>query len=137
LQPFSPLICYEAIFPGAVIDPADRPQWLLVISNDAWYGFTSGPFQHFAITRVRAIEEVLPVVRAANNGVSGLIDPMGRVVRRLGLDAVGVLDIPLPRALPPTLYEQLGDDVFFLGLPLLLAMAWIFARPSGKSIKTS
>jgi len=127
LPPVSPLICYEVIFPAAVIDPADRPQWLLAISNDAWYGFTSGPFQHFAIARVRAIEEGLPVVRAANNGISGLIDPLGRVVRRLGLDVVGALDVPLPRALPPTLYEQVGDTFFFVLLPVLLGFAWIFA----------
>ncbi|HLJ20580.1 MAG TPA: apolipoprotein N-acyltransferase [Stellaceae bacterium] len=136
LPPVSPLICFEVIFPGAVIDPADRPQWLLAISNDAWYGFTSGPFQHFAIARVRAIEEGLPLVRAANNGISGLIDPLGRVVRRLGLDAVGSLDVPLPRALPPTLYEQAGDTLFFAALPLLLGLAWLFAIFTRKTRRT-
>ena len=135
LPPVSPLICYEAIFPGAVIDPADRPQWLLVISNDAWYGFTSGPFQHFAIARVRAIEDGLPIVRAANNGISGVVDPLGHVVRRLDLDAVGTLDVPLPRALPPTLYEQAGDAFFFGALPVLLGLAWIFASLRRKSVK--
>lgn len=137
LPPVSPLICFEAIFPDAVIDPLDRPQWLLVISNDAWYGFTSGPFQHFAITRVRAIEEGLPVVRAANNGVSGLIDPLGRVVQRMGLDVVGSLDVPLPRALPPTLYEESGDAFFFAALPVLLGLAWIFSSLKRKSAKAS
>jgi apolipoprotein N-acyltransferase len=136
LPPVSPLICYEAIFPGAVIDPADRPQWLLAISNDAWYGFTSGPFQHFAIARVRAVEEGLPMVRAANNGISGLVDPLGHVVRRLTLDAVGILDVPLPRALPTTLYEQMGDAFFFAGLPVLLGLAWISARLKRKSVKS-
>lgn len=136
LPPVSPLICFEVIFPGAVTDPADRPQWLLAISNDAWYGFTSGPFQHFAIARVRAIEEGLPVVRAANNGISGLIDPLGRVVRRLGLDEIGSLDVPLPRALPPTLYEQTGDAFFFAALPVLLGLAWIFANFARKTRKT-
>jgi apolipoprotein N-acyltransferase len=137
LPPLSPLICFEAIFPEAVIDPADRPQWLLAISNDAWYGFTSGPFQHFAIARVRAIEQGMPMVRSANNGVSGLVDPFGRVVRRLSLDAVGILDVPLPRALPPTLYEQLGDTFFFGALPVLLGIAWFFARFRRKSLKSS
>ena len=136
LPPVSPLICYEVIFPGAVIDPADRPQWLLVISNDAWYGLTSGPFQHFAIARVRAIEEGLPIVRAANNGISGLIDPLGRVVRRLDLDAVGTLDVPLPRALPTTIYGQAGDAFFFGALPVLLGLASIFASLRRKSAKT-
>ena len=136
LPPVSPLICFEVIFPGAVIDPADRPQWLLTISDDAWYGLTSGPFQHFAISRVRAIEEGLPVVRAANNGISGLIDPLGRVVRRLDLNVVGALDVLLPRALPPTLYEQTGDTFFFVALPVLLGLAWIFARLTRKPTKT-
>src|SRR5215469_14249888 len=136
LPPVSPLICYEVIFPAAVIDPADRPEWLINITNDAWYGFTSGPFQHFAIARVRAIEQGLPMVRAANNGVSGLVDPLGHVVRRLALDAVGILDLPLPRALPATVYEQVGDAFFFGALPVLLGLAWIFARLKRKSIKT-
>jgi apolipoprotein N-acyltransferase len=137
LPPVSPLICFEAIFPDAVIDPTDRPQWLLNVSNDAWYGFTSGPFQHFAIARVRAIEEGLPVVRAANNGISGLIDPLGRVLRRMSLDVVGSVDVPLPRALPPTLYEQSGDAFFLAALPVLLGLAWIFSSLKRKSVKSS
>jgi len=137
LPPVSPLICFEVIFPGAVIDPVDRPQWLLALSNDAWYGITSGPFQHFSIARVRAIEEGLPVVRAANNGISGLIDPLGRVVQRMGLDVVGFLDVPLPRTLPPTLYEQAGDAFFFAALPLLLGLGWVFSSLRRKSVKPS
>jgi apolipoprotein N-acyltransferase len=119
LPPVSPLICYEAIFPGAVIDPDRRPQWLLNVTNDAWYGVTSGPFQHLAIARVRAVEEGMPLVRAANNGISAVIDPYGRVLARLDLDAVGVLDQPLPRALSATPYERLRDYGFF-GLSLLI-----------------
>ena len=115
LPPFSPLICYEAIFPGAVIDPAQRPGWLLNITNDAWYGYSSGPFQHLAIARVRAVEEGLPLVRVANNGISAVADPYGRIVGRLDLDAIGVLDEKLPTALPPTPYSRWGD------MPLLAA----------------
>jgi apolipoprotein N-acyltransferase len=137
LPPLSPLICYEVIFPGAVTDPADRPQWLLNLTNDAWYGFTSGPFQHFNIARVRAIEEGMPLVRAANNGISGLVDPYGRVIKRLALDAVGFLDVPLPQALPPTIYARTGDAVFLLALPGLLGLAWwcsrVRRRPSTSS----
>jgi apolipoprotein N-acyltransferase len=118
LPPVGPMICYEVIFPGGVVDPARRPAWLLNVTNDAWFGFSSGPFQHFAIARTRAIEEGLPLVRAANNGISGVIDGYGRVVRRLGLDDVGVLDSTLPAALPPTPYATFGDLIY---LALLLA----------------
>ncbi len=114
LPPVSPLICYEAIFPEQVVQPGTRPQWLLNITNDAWYGFTSGPFQHFAISRLRAVEQGLPLVRDGNNGISAVVDPLGRVVARLGLDDVGVLDAPLPRALAPTLYARFGDAGFFV-----------------------
>jgi apolipoprotein N-acyltransferase len=125
LPPVGPLICYEVIFPGAVVDPARRPGWLLNITNDAWYGFSSGPFQHFAIARVRAIEEGLPLVRAANNGISGVIDPYGRVVKRLGLDDIGVIDSALPLGLAePPLYAWVGDWMLLIlmvvtALPIL------------------
>jgi len=136
LPPVSPLICYEAIFPGAVTDPADRPAWLLNLTDDAWYGFTSGPFQHFSIARVRAVEEGLPLVRDANNGVSGVIDPYGRVLRRLTLDAVGVLDVSLPSALPPTPYERYGDMIFWAALSVLLGFGWVGARLRRNSLGT-
>jgi apolipoprotein N-acyltransferase len=125
LPAVGPLICYEVIFPGAVIDPAHRPAWLLNVTNDAWYGFSSGPFQHFAIARVRAIEEGLPLVRAANNGISGVIDAYGRIVGRLGLDDVGVVDAALPAGLAePPLYARAGDWLLLIAmvgasLPLL------------------
>ena len=118
LPGFAPLICYEAIFPGAVADPAARPSWILNVTNDAWYGRSSGPFQHFAIARTRAIEEGLPLVRVANNGISGVVDPVGRVVARTGLDAIGYADIALPEAGPRTLYSRAGDWMF---LALLIA----------------
>ncbi|HEX4192365.1 MAG TPA: apolipoprotein N-acyltransferase, partial [Stellaceae bacterium] len=127
LPPFSPLICYEAIFPGAVVDPEHRPDWLLNITDDAWYGFTSGPFQHFAIARLRAIEEGLPLARAGDNGVSAMFDPYGRVTARLALDDVGVLDVKLPEPLPPTLYSRMGDIPFF-GAMLLIVAAILWPR---------
>jgi apolipoprotein N-acyltransferase len=122
LPPVSPLICYEAIFPGEVVDPAHRPGWLLNITNDAWFGFSSGPFQHFAIARTRAVEEGLPLVRAANNGISGVVDALGRVQRRLGLDETGTLDSPLPAALAPPPYARFGDAI-------LAAMLLVFVSP--------
>ena len=87
LPPVGPLICYEIIFPGNVTVPDRRPGWLLNITNDAWYGLTAGPYQHFAAARLRAVEEGLPVVRVANNGISGVVDAYGRVLARLGLGA--------------------------------------------------
>ena len=120
LPPFAPLICYEVIFPGAVVDRLNRPAWMLNVTNDAWYGRTSGPYQHFAIARTRAIEEGLPLVRVANNGVSGVIDPVGRVVARIDLDTIGYADLPLPAASNETLYARAGDWIF---LALLLVGA--------------
>jgi apolipoprotein N-acyltransferase len=115
LPPVGPLICYEAIFPGAVTDPADRPGWLLNLTNDAWFGISAGPYQHFASARMRAVEEGLPLVRAANTGISGVIDGYGRIVARLGLGVRGTLDAPLPRALStPPPYARFGDLVLML-----------------------
>ena len=118
LPGFAPLICYEAIFPGAVIDPQARPSWILNVTNDAWYGRSSGPFQHFAIARTRAIEEGLPLVRVANNGISGVVDPVGRILSGMALDTIGYIDVRLPAAGPPTLYGRAGDWIF---LALLVA----------------
>jgi apolipoprotein N-acyltransferase len=132
LPPVSPLICYEAIFPGAVIDPNARPQWLLNITNDAWYGVSSGPFQHLELARVRAVEEGLPLVRAANNGVSAVFDSYGRELGRLDLDAVDILDTALPAAAAPTLYERAGDAIFCVMALLLLAIIGIGSR-SGRA----
>ena len=116
VPPFSPLICYEVIFPGRVARIDERPAWLLNLTNDGWYGISTGPYQHFAAARLRAVEEGLPLVRVANTGISGIVDPFGRVVARLGLGEKGVVDGPLPAALPqPTLYGRLGN-----GLPLAL-----------------
>jgi apolipoprotein N-acyltransferase len=108
LPPFSPLICYEAIFPGRVVDPHARPDWLLNVTNDAWFGRSSGPYQHLAMARFRAIEEGLPLVRAANTGISVVVDPYGRVQARLDLDVTGVLDAALPAPLPEPPFARLG-----------------------------
>src|SRR5437764_1461447 len=85
LPPFAPLICYQVIFPGAIVDEHDRPAWILNVTNDAWYGRTSGSYQDFAIARTRAVEQALPLVSVANNGVSGSVDGEGRVVARIDL----------------------------------------------------
>jgi apolipoprotein N-acyltransferase len=118
LPPFAPLICYEAIFPGAIVDSQNRPAWILNVSNDAWYGRSSGPYQHFAMARTRAVEEGLPLIRVANNGITGVVDADGRVLAHTSLDAVGHADIAVPAAGPPTAYGRFGDWPF---LAMLLA----------------
>ncbi|MGB9117478.1 apolipoprotein N-acyltransferase [Bradyrhizobium sp.] len=104
-----PLICYEAIFPGDVVERNDRPGWIVNLTNDGWFGISTGPYQHLQQARLRAIEQGLPVVRAANTGISAVIDPLGRMVARLGLGLEGVLDSGLPSAIPPTIYARVGD----------------------------
>jgi apolipoprotein N-acyltransferase len=104
-----PLICYEAIFPGEVAARGDRPGWIINLTNDGWFGISTGPYQHLQQARLRAIEQGLPVVRAANTGISAVIDPMGRIVARLGLGVEGVLDSSLPAAIAPTIYARSGD----------------------------
>ena len=123
------LICYEVAFPGEVIDRDDRPQWLLNLTNDAWYGRSAGPYQHFASARMRAVEEGLPLVRSAQNGISGVVDPYGRVTRFLGLDEVGVVDAELPQALSPTLYSRLRDAPLALLALALLVLAFRLSDP--------
>jgi apolipoprotein N-acyltransferase len=129
LPPAGPIICYEAIFPHEVIDEAHRPGWILNVTNDAWFGTSTGPYQHFAIARTRAVEEGLPLVRAANTGISGVVDAHGRVLASLGLGLSGVLDVPLPAGLPDaTTYGRWGDTLFFLLVAALAAAAGLGRR---------
>jgi apolipoprotein N-acyltransferase len=125
LPAFSPLICYEVIFPGAVA-PATRPGWLLNITNDAWFGYSAGPFQHLAAARLRVVEEGLPMARAAQTGVSVVLDAHGRVAGKLGLGHMGSLLAPLPGALPPTPYARFG--AWIPGLLAVLALLAAFLK---------
>lgn len=126
-----PMICYEAIFPGYIRQVA-RPDWMVHLTNDAWFGSFSGPYQHLALARLRAVEQGLPILRAANTGVSAVIDARGGVTASLPLNAAGFLDAPLPPALPPTAYARMGDlPVILL---VLFATTWVLliarrARP--------
>jgi len=108
LPPMSVLICYEVIFPGAVVDAADRPAWLVTVTNDAWFGNSTGPRQHLAAARLRAVEEGLPIMRAANTGISGGYDAFGRELGRIGMGVTGTLALALPGALGPTLFSRIG-----------------------------
>ena len=111
-----PLICYEAIFPGAAVPRGERPGWLVNVTNDGWFGISSGPYQHFQQARVLAIAEGLPLVRAANTGISAVVDPLGRIIASLPLGVESVLDAKLPRAIAPTPYVRFGDTALILFL---------------------
>ncbi|MGB9154705.1 MAG: apolipoprotein N-acyltransferase, partial [Alphaproteobacteria bacterium] len=117
---FSPLICYEAIFPGDVVAQDDRPGFMVNLTNDAWYGNTTGPYQHFAIVRVRTIEEGLPLIRIANTGISGVIDPLGRIVQRLGLGKRGFIDSDLPNAMSVTFFSKWREAPLWSGFLILV-----------------
>ena len=131
---FLPLICYEIVFPGRVADLQKRPGWIVNVTNDAWFGDSTGPYQHLYQARIRATEEGLPVVRAANTGVSAVIDPFGRVLASLDLGKTGVIDHDLPQALPPTFYERKRLIIFISSflLPILIyaAASWRTAERS-------
>jgi len=121
-----PLICYEAIFPGAAVPAGERPGWLVNVTNDGWFGISSGPYQHFQQARVLAIAEGLPLVRAANTGISAVVDPVGRILKSLPLGEEGVLDAQLPRALGATVYARFGNYIL-IGM-LALGLILIFKR---------
>jgi apolipoprotein N-acyltransferase len=143
---FLPLICYEIIFPDdavprsnegewfyrhvgrylgwpSVVGTGERPGWLLNLTNDGWFGASAGPYQHFQQARIRAIEEGLPLVRAANSGISAVVDPLGRIIKSLPLGSEGVLDAPLPQAIAATPYARLGDAP--VGAMVGIAFLWV------------
>lgn len=109
LPDFQPLICYEAIFSQHLRGLPQRPGWLLQVTNDSWFGQISGPYQHLAQARLRSIESGLPLVRAANTGISAIIDARGQVREMLPLGAAGKIDALLPAALPQTVWMRIGD----------------------------
>jgi len=128
LPPVAPQICYETIFPHYLPPLAERPDWIVQVTNDAWFGTSAGPRQHFQQARMRAIEQGLPVVRAANTGISAVIDAKGRVTARLGLNEAGALQAPLPPPLAPTPYARTGDAPFAAAALALLGLAALGAR---------
>jgi apolipoprotein N-acyltransferase len=104
-----PLICYEAIFARDVAAAPERPDWIVQITNDAWFGTSVMPYQHLDQTRLRAIEQGLPVARGANTGISAMIDPYGRVLASIPLNEAGIIDGTLPAPLAATIYVRTGN----------------------------
>jgi apolipoprotein N-acyltransferase len=130
LPPIVGLICYEAIFPSAVVQGTERPGLIVNITNDGWFGNTTGPRQHLHQSRVRAVEEGLPLVRAANNGISAMIDAQGRILARLDLNERGVIDPPIPPVAEQPPYARWGDLLLVLNGALFILCGGILARRS-------
>jgi apolipoprotein N-acyltransferase len=128
-----PLICYEIVFPGDIAAGDDRPGWIVNLTNDGWFGISTGPYQHLQQARLRAIEQGLPVVRAANTGISAVIDPVGRIVAQLGLGIDGVLDSSLPSAIRLTVYARMGD--FPVAIIAAAALIFVIRRRAVKQIR--
>lgn len=132
--PVGMLVCYEVIFPGQVADKQVRPYWLLNVTNDGWYGLSAGPYQHFAAAQMRAVEEGLPLARAANTGISGMIDAYGRVTAFLELGKQGIVDAGLPRRTDqPTFYAAYGNKVPLIFCLILLIAAAVPDRKTKDS----
>ncbi len=129
-----PLICYEVIFPGEVMPPGERPGWIVNVTNDGWFGFSTGPYQHFQQARVSAIELGLPLARAANTGISAVVDPVGRIINSLPLAVEGVLDAPLPRAISAPIYARVGDAPALIVI-LIVFIAVVRRRLRAETIK--
>lgn len=129
LPAFMPLICYEAIFPHHAGAMGERPEWLLNVTNDAWFGDSDGPYQHLQMSRVRAIEQGAPLVRAANTGISALVDPYGRIVEQLPLGIEGIIDVELMKPIEgDTWFRVLGNVPAGLAVILTLGAAYRSAR---------
>src|SRR5471032_978527 len=128
-----PLICYEAIFPGDVVARDDRPGWIVNLTNDGWFGISTGPYQHLQQARLRTVEQGLPLVRAANTGISAVIDPLGRMIARLGLGIEGVLDSGLPSAIRVTVYAGTGDIP--VAVVVAAALIYVVRRRALKQIR--
>lgn len=128
LPPIAPLICYEAIFPNEVIQTKQRPGLLLIVTNDGWFGNSTGPYQHFHQARIRAVEQGLPVVRAANNGISGVVDPEGRILKLINLNQRTTIDALIPQMRASTVYADFGDIIFWLNLCAFVGTARLLLR---------
>lgn len=129
VPPFGPMICYEAIFPAQVVDQADRPDWLVNITNDAWFGNSTGPRQHLAAVRMRAVEEGLPVMRAANTGITAGFDARGRELGRTAMGVATTLSLSLPGRRPATSFSRWGLVIPGILAAVATAAAFAGTRP--------
>lgn len=133
---FSPLVCYEVIFSNEVINRKFRPELLLNLTNDAWFGTSSGPYQHFDMAKMRSIEYGISLARVANTGITAFVDPFGRVVEKINLNQTGIIDVDLIKPLPPTIYENYGYlFLILLILPILLLLLFNHLNQSPKTKK--
>ena len=132
--PALPLICYEIIFPEELMPNGQRPGWMVNVTNDGWFGISSGPYQHLQQARLRTIEQGLPLVRAANTGISAVIDPVGRIINSLPLGAEGVMDAPLPRSIGAPAYVRVGDWPAALAVAISLLIV-LRRRLNAKTLK--
>ncbi|MFO1088673.1 MAG: apolipoprotein N-acyltransferase [Hyphomicrobiales bacterium] len=131
LPPFVPLVCYEAIFPEAAQPSGERAGFLLNVTNDAWFGDSAGPRQHFEQARFRAIEQGMPLIRAANNGISGVVDGYGRVQAETTLNARITMDIPLPIVLLSTTFARYNQLPYLLTMVGLVVVVVGYSRRKG------
>lgn len=129
-----PLICYEGVFAQDVLSAPERPDFMLLITNDAWFGQVSGPYQHLAQARLRSAEQGLPMIRVANTGVSAMIDATGRITAEIAMGKAGWRDAPLPPPLPRTLYARTGDLGMVALFALLLGLSRIGNRQTAPGI---
>ncbi len=129
-----PFICYEIIFPGKINDSQSRPDVMVNITNDAWFGNSTGPYQHLQQAQIRATEEGIPVIRSANTGISAIIDGNGRIIAKVNLGITGVIDSPIPKPQVPTLYARARRQIFIIliALPFLLYLLIILKDNSSK-----
>lgn len=125
---FSPLICYEVIFADKIIDKNNRPDLLVNVTNDAWFGVSSGPFQHFDMTKMRAVEYGIPLARVANTGISAFIDPLGQEIARLNLNQEGIIDVNLVNKLDETVFSRFNYMILLLVVVAIAGFLLISVR---------
>lgn len=129
IPPVSPLICYEGIFPEFAVNKSHRPDWLLNITNDAWFGMSSGPYQHFEMARMRSVEQGLPLVRVGNTGITAYIDEYGRIKQQIGLGEKGIIDIFLKQSsLNDTTYIIYGNFIIYISLCILIFLTIFYKK---------